>query len=293
MSASDLSPRRKRLIAALANAVFADHGGGRIQVQPLEIISDLEIGYSYDDFGDSFDGLLEHRWGDFHIYCNARTNEYEGSSRMRFTLAHELGHYFIDEHRNALAAGQDPHASKTDGPGKFLVEREANYFASNLLMPKPELVQFLSRTKTGLQSFLDVGSHFGVSTQSTAIRCVQDCSSRCAIIVFRDGKPAWSELSPSLQASGFIQVKRFSDGPPPGGAAAEAWAAPPRGLSNIFENTSTATTWFQGVFERGDRNEIISEQAVRLGSRGVLTLLTFGPPPHADRNDHDANGSWN
>jgi hypothetical protein len=291
MSPRDLSPRRKRFIADLANAVFHDIGLGRVRVQPLEIIEEIEIGYSYDDFGDSFDGLIEHRWGDFHIYCNARTNEHDGSPRMRFTLAHELGHYFIDEHRNALAAGQDPHASKTDGPGKLLIEREANYFASNLLMPKTELVQFLSKTKEGLQSFLDIGSHFGVSAQSTAIRCVQDCGSRCAVVMFREGKSPWCELSPVLQFSGFTQPKRFSNGPPLGGAAAEAWAALPDGLSSIFTNTSTATTWFSSVTEQSDRNEIITEQAVRLGSRGVLTLLTFGAAPQQCRTGYDADAS--
>ncbi len=282
---SDLHPRRKRLLADLAGAVFAD-AGGRIQVNPREIIDDLEIGYSFDDFGDCFDGLIEHRDGEFHIYCNSRTNEYEESPRARFTLAHELGHYFIDEHRNLLAAGKNPHGSSTDGQAKFLVEREANYFASNLLMPKHELLKLIGTAKVSLQSILDAGSHFGVSTQSTAIRCIQDSQCRSAIIMFRAGKTPWHELSVPLQASGFTHLRRLHAGPPPGGASSKAWASNAPGLSQIFSSTSTACTWFGGHFEDSDKNEIITEESVRLGARGVLTLLTFRPIPRT-------NAGWN
>jgi len=274
MDVTDLNPRRKRLLAELAGAVFAE-SGGRVQVNPREIISDLDIGYSYDDFGECFDGLIEHRQGEFHIYCNSRTNEYEGSARARFTLAHELGHYFIDEHRNLLAAGKNPHGSSTDGQTKFLVEREANYFASNLLMPKAELLKLIGTSRISLQSLLDAGSHFGVSAQSAAIRCVQDSQCRSAIVMFRAGKPAWSEISVPLKASGFTHLRHFNVAPPPGGASSKAWGTTASGLSPIFSNGSTAFTWFSGHFETSDTNEIITEESVRLGSRGVLTLLTF------------------
>lgn len=277
MPVTDLSPRRKRFIAELATDVFHGYGGGRVKVEPLEIIDNVEIGYSFDDFGDCFDGLIEHRRGEFHIYCNSKTNEYEGSPRTRFTQAHELGHYFLDEHRNLLAAGKDPHASTTDGPGKLLVEREANYFASNLLMPREELLLFLKRTTSGLQAILDAGSHFGVSAQSTAIRYVQDCGARCAIVMFREGKPSWSETSPALTESGFHHPKKFTDAHPQGGATDEAWAADRTRLSQIFGSTSTASFWFPGVIDSSASNEIITEQAVRLGSRGVLAFVSFGP----------------
>ena len=58
-------------------------------------------------------GMLEHRggrpacWsGGWHIYCNLDCVGQKDSPRARFTLAHELGHYYIDEHRNALVAGR-------------------------------------------------------------------------------------------------------------------------------------------------------------------------------------------
>src|SRR5689334_23997225 len=53
-------------------------------------------------YGNCFDGLLEYEAGEFHVYCNVDRGNIPGGARARFTLAHELGHYFIDEHRIAL-----------------------------------------------------------------------------------------------------------------------------------------------------------------------------------------------
>src|SRR6478736_8142320 len=111
MAAKDIGPRRKRLIASIAEAVFADYAK-RIPVRPPQIIEANDIGLTYNNYGDAFDGMIEHKSGRFHIYCNVGAGDSVESPRMRFTQAHELGHYFIDEHRNSLAAGQPPHGSK-------------------------------------------------------------------------------------------------------------------------------------------------------------------------------------
>ena len=60
-----------------------------------------------------------------------------GSDRGRFTLAHELGHYFIDAHRIGLKNGLlEPHPSLTNRKQFTTIEREADYFASCLLLNK-------------------------------------------------------------------------------------------------------------------------------------------------------------
>lgn len=280
MAAKDIGPRRKRLIASIAEAVYNDYAK-RIPVRPAKIIEDNGIGLTYNNYGDAFDGMIEHKSGKFHIYCNTGAGDSVESPRMRFTQAHELGHYFIDEHRNSLAGGQPPHGSKIDGPGELMVEREANYFASHLLMPGQKLTEFLAGKISGLQTILDAGSTFGVSTQSTAIRFIQDCAKRRAIVMFRENGTSWSEVSPELAASGFPFTQRFRQGPPSGGAAHQAMVFSKKSLSGVVKTTSTATTWFSGVPASSDRNEVITEEAVRLGSRGVLALLTFPALPPA------------
>jgi Zn-dependent peptidase ImmA (M78 family) len=52
-------------------------------------------------------------------------NSRDRRTRQRFTLAHELGHYFLRHRRKSFA----------EPGGKSPLEREANRFAASLLMP--------------------------------------------------------------------------------------------------------------------------------------------------------------
>jgi len=55
-------------------------------------------------------------------------------TRMRFTLAHELGHYFISWHLGTMVCHSDP-VEAGDDLGRWEEEVEANRFASEFLMP--------------------------------------------------------------------------------------------------------------------------------------------------------------
>src|SRR3989442_9325036 len=130
-----LSAVREQEIAELAEAI-AEEYFPNARVDPLAIVKTKGITISFGHYGDSFDGLLEHRHGRFHIYANLNRIDHTDSPRARFTLGHELGHYFIDEHRNALAEGLAPsHPSICEYESDLPVEREADHFSSNLLMP--------------------------------------------------------------------------------------------------------------------------------------------------------------
>src|SRR5687768_12192057 len=104
---TQLSPAREQEIAELAEAIAEEYFPAA-RVDPLAIVKTKGISISFGHYGDSFDGLLEHLHGRFHIYANLNCIDYTDSPRARFTLGHELGHYFIDEHRNALASGLAP-----------------------------------------------------------------------------------------------------------------------------------------------------------------------------------------
>ena len=112
-SADSLTVRADEL-AELAEAV-ADEHCPRDVVYPEVIASASGITVSFGAYGEGFDGILEHRNGRFHIFCNTDRVGPDDSPRARFTLAHELGHYYIDDHRRALASGGvAPHPSQCD-----------------------------------------------------------------------------------------------------------------------------------------------------------------------------------
>ena len=91
------------------------------------------------------------------ICVNAREAQ-ESPGRRRFTIAHELGHWVCQclEGRGApvycRAEDVSPDADRT-------LEREANVFAAELLMPEPAVRAEFSRGG-------DVASRFGVSGEA-------------------------------------------------------------------------------------------------------------------------------
>jgi Zn-dependent peptidase ImmA (M78 family) len=85
--------------------------------------------------------------------------------RKRFTMAHELGHYFLHSKQ-----GQIP--LKAFRLGTSLAEQEANFFAANLLMPEDEFKRRWNSYKTSTDAFRIAGlaSLFHVSVAAAAAR---------------------------------------------------------------------------------------------------------------------------
>ncbi len=55
--------------------------------------------------------------------------------RTRFSIAHELGHYFLEPHRAYLRRTGKSHPSKGEFLSDRTIEMEADAFAAGLLMP--------------------------------------------------------------------------------------------------------------------------------------------------------------
>src|SRR5437773_1792618 len=91
-----LSQERRHEIADLAELVAEEYyPSSRVEPFAIALLKGLTV--SFGHYEDAFDGLLEHRSGRFHIYCNLERVERRDGPRARFTLAHELGHFYLDE----------------------------------------------------------------------------------------------------------------------------------------------------------------------------------------------------
>lgn len=97
-----LTPERELEIDEFAEWLANDRFPNTNRIEPLEIAKHAKIAVIPGRYADSFDGMLEHDGGRFFIFCNLDRVESLASTRARFTLAHELGHFYINEHRNAL-----------------------------------------------------------------------------------------------------------------------------------------------------------------------------------------------
>ncbi len=133
---SKINNQRLSWISSLAEQLAIDHCTADTYVNPHKIANHYGITFSCGNYGpDSFDGLIEYENGKWHIYINEQ--KHSNVARHRFSFAHELGHYFIDEHANALSSGTvQAHPSYTELVSDNETEREADFFAACLLMPE-------------------------------------------------------------------------------------------------------------------------------------------------------------
>ncbi|KKR35018.1 MAG: hypothetical protein UT67_C0004G0007 [Candidatus Magasanikbacteria bacterium GW2011_GWA2_40_10] len=111
---------------------------------PVEAIAKkMGIEISYAPSADYFGILI--RKSDGNVLMGI--NNSESVQRMRFTIAHELCHYFFDkkdyvivDYRNKIHSSQKPDKEKI-----------ADFFAANLLMPKSLIrIDFKEATKDGI-----------------------------------------------------------------------------------------------------------------------------------------------
>jgi len=267
-----LSPDREQELAELAEAIAEDYFPAR-RIEPLAIMRAKEITSSFGYYGDCFDGLLEHQSGRFHIYANLDRLEHSDSTRARFTLGHELGHYFIDEHRNAMAAGLPPHPSVCEYESELVVEREADHFASNLLIPSTRFRRMAQRVPSGLQGILSVANECGTSVTSTALKYVKLDIVPCLVLKWNNERLVWGWPSTETVQAGFRKTIRSVDRLPPDSSTARAIRGERAPAPGFFSAGTTASVWFPFVSGASNRNAIFIEQSIPLGRFGVLTFL--------------------
>lgn len=103
-------------------------------------------------------------------------------NRKKFTIAHELGHFYIPWH-SELMFGCD--IKEMDFKNDYVPrEKEANMFAAELLMPIEEFKNFFSG-KINYTMVSGLANIFDVSFQAALNRCIdlanEDCIAICSI----------------------------------------------------------------------------------------------------------------
>ena len=103
--------------------------------RPLTILQAHGIQYEeVDDFPDTVDAMIIERGRETYAAVNGRQHLH----RRRFSLAHELGHFFLhrgDYGSEAMVTIDDPPSEEDLVPTKDPAESEADMFAGELLVP--------------------------------------------------------------------------------------------------------------------------------------------------------------
>lgn len=179
---------RKKDLEELADFIATEKFEPGKPIDVVGIAEDNGLTYCLGDYGEYFDGMLEYEDGHFHIYINNYGNYPVKTPRIRFSFAHELGHFFIDEHRLVLESGTSlHHPSKYCFEQRNPVEKEADYFASCLLMPC-SLFNDASKGSFSFKTLEKLSKHFGTSLPATVSRYMDYGSMPIALVCAKEGK---------------------------------------------------------------------------------------------------------
>lgn len=148
--------------------VLQAHDLYRLPVDVDALAESLGISVNYSALDDDYSGLLVIRGGNAVAHINSKQHP----NRRRFSLAHEIGHFVLHEKQQTTKdhAYVDKsmrlyhRADRASVPQNFKMEREANIFAAELLMPDA-----LVRSKV-LDEEYDLEDEFDVARLAVVLR---------------------------------------------------------------------------------------------------------------------------
>jgi len=218
------------------------------------------------DYGDEFHGRIEYL-AEVEAFVIYRPSIVMGQypARVRFSIAHELGHFYIPHHREILLKGQ-AHYSQEGFRSKNQVEHQADTFAAALLIPTKILKDRMGRRGfLSLDQILTLAEECKASVQATAFRYTRFTREPHLALISENGKVLYGFASEQARFWGFGSVRDFSV--PDGNPTKEALE-----INGIREAKTDVKTWFP----RKESNAELWEEAVQLGSsKRVLTLLSW------------------
>ena len=174
------------------------------------------------EFNDkAFEGMLARDPNDHDVWGIA----YNGKARperQRFTIAHELGHFIL--HRSQQQKFNcDKQSIHTGIDGLRAIERAADDFASNLLMPGDLLRNWISSQRIDLHVLSAIAKRFQVSFEALCIRFIKFTTQRAILVYWDNGfvKYEWRSSS-AIKTRARIRRNADPQEPLPGTLAADA-----------------------------------------------------------------------
>ena len=202
---------------------------------------------------------------------------------IRFTVAHELGHYFLHGHADHLfASGDGVHASRSGFVSDDRYERQADFFASALLMPETLFCKEIENAGQSFAAIEKLARLFQTSLVATAIRYAEMSEGAVAIIMSIGRRIDYCFMSNRIRDLRGITWISKGDFLSVGTTTARFNASP--GFveqSRRVEGVSTLDDWFDGAPEIE-----VNEDVVGLGSYGrTMTIIYTDEDLESDDED--------
>lgn len=228
-------------------------------------------------------GMLLRVGNEFAI---AYSTHFENEGFENFSVGHELGHFYLRGHMDAVIPGGDGvHESRAGFNSKDRYEIEADRFSAGFLMPRHLFFPALERAGRGLAAIESMSLLCKTSLHSTAIRFVQCTREPMAIVLSTGGRIDHCFMSDALKnRSGIDWLRKHET--VPRGTPTQIFNQDPNNVASAVrvEETSSLQQWFGG-----NRRIEISEDVVGLGRYGkTLTVLYDIDLPEPEEEDEEA-----
>jgi hypothetical protein len=252
-----------------------------LPVNPFVIAERREITHEENpSLSSGISGCLMKVGDAFGILYSSR---FASEGFKRFSVAHELGHYFMPGHVDALfGAGERLHQSESGFTSDNKYEREADAFAAAILMPKLLFKEACGKSGQGLIAIENLANLCETSLTATAIRYAELCEEPVAVVCSMGNRIQFVFMSKPLQElRGITWIKKGSALP-----AGTATANFNKNNDNVRKGkrevfTSSLDAWFDG----GASAEL-NEEVIGLGDYGkTLTVLWADSIPDQDELD--------
>ena len=214
---------------------------------------------------------------------------------QRFSIAHELGHFFVEGHLDHIPFDDGAHRSRAGYISEDRYEREADCFAAGLLMPEKPVRDVISRHPNGLAAIEAVERDARASLTASAIRYVGLTDAAAAVVVSRNGKVDYCFMSDAMKSLRIETWPRKGSPIPPGTATASVSGRPTEQRRSAREEDEINIKEWLGT----GRSAQAREEVVGLGSyERVLTVLTCpdlldeGFMDEDDDSDEALEESW-
>lgn len=196
----------------------------------------------------------------------------ESEGFRRFSVAHELGHYFIPGHPDVLfPTGAGTHESRAGFTSSDPYEAEADHFAAALLMPEQPFTRALRLFREdGLAAIEHLSERCQTSLTATAIRYAERASIPAAVVVSAGQRIDFAFMSKAMREFDIQWPRKGSA--VPYGVLTERFNLDPQNVMGArrSDGVSSLRDWFGYR-----RNVELREEVVGLGVYGkTLTVLT-------------------
>jgi Zn-dependent peptidase ImmA (M78 family) len=276
---------RLRMATQHGEKIASEFGFTQFPVRPRKIAEAKEIGIvAKSPEAKGISGAIIFAGDAVNIIYST---EYDNLGFENFSIAHELGHYFLEGHPDEILKAGGTHLSRSNFTQNTSIELEADHFASGLLLPSAMTKKFLSSHQLGIEGIKNLASKAECSVTAAAIRAAECSAEPLAIIVSEGERVCYAFTSDGFKNLG--NLKFLPKGTPLPDSGTRQFNS---NLLNV-QNAGTRCTetdlhsWFEG-----SRSIKLDEEILGLGAYGLtLTVLSSEALPEISEQDEDEDAA--